>query len=311
MTGKSGSDQMAKGKGVTRVLSARQMIAEVVRDPEASFHVASPEAPIRLLGMDLNMFLEVVEDEAAKATDSQGRKLRPDANVMLAGVAAYPVFWADLVSPTVEFDSFEWRNFEKWVESNLAFLRDKHGDMPGYAMMHTDERYPHLHYAVKPQLGDDTFVEANTRWGKKTRIVRSYSIEDIHVGYRAKAKAAGKSDRSVNAKKARDDAYRRAMRDLQDRYEQAVAIPCGLTRPGPRRRRLSGGRGKRKRLKQAPLQRRVMRQSWCPESQIKRRYERSGMRGIRPRVSAGGRKSSRRFTLIMSNPRRRRGSKSS
>jgi hypothetical protein len=106
----------------------------------------------------------------------------------------------------------------------VAWLRDQYGAALVSVIRHVDESHPHLHAFVLPQ-------DADMRAGP------------LHPGQEAKRRvvsvgaADGEDGKSLNRRG--DVAYRAAMRDWQDSYWQAVGLPCGLTRLGPGRRRLT------------------------------------------------------------------------
>jgi len=91
---------------------------------------------------------------------------------------------------------------------------------------HEDESYPHLHAYVLPDAAD---VEMRA--------------SALHPGFLAKsavkdAKAqVGEDDKALN--KRGDAAYKTAMRAWLDDYHAKVSQPCGLTRLGPGKRRLT------------------------------------------------------------------------
>ncbi|MBB3945697.1 multidrug efflux pump subunit AcrA (membrane-fusion protein) [Rhizobium skierniewicense] len=83
-----------------------------------------------------------------------------------------------------------------------------------------------------------------------------------HPGVTAKRDAmdVGKDDEDKKAlSKRADAAYKAAMRQWQDSYHEAVAIPCGLTRLGPQRRRLTRGEWQREQVQATALQQVVQR----------------------------------------------------
>jgi hypothetical protein len=89
---------------------------------------------------------------------------------------------------------------------------------------HEDESHPHLHAYLLP---DDPVMTAAS----------------LHPGFRAKtaAKAAGtqpgEGDKALS--KRADTAYKVAMRAWLDDYHAKVARPCGMTRLGSGKRRLT------------------------------------------------------------------------
>lgn len=184
--------------------SMRGVFAEAKREPEACPHVSTPRPPVPLAGMDLDALEAEINEQAAVAKDARGHALRKDAAVLLAGVATYPAGWNHLDDSA----------YSDWEKRTLEWLRDEFGDNLKAVIRHVDETYPHIHFYAAPKLGSD---------GR-------FNAKDLHHGHQA---AAGLKGREAQG------AYKAAMRDFQDRYHSQVGMPCGLTRLGPSRRRLS------------------------------------------------------------------------
>lgn len=103
---------------------------------------------------------------------------------------------------------------DDWRKRSIDWLRDRYGEQLKTVVEHTDEAHPHLHAYVIP----DT--------------LRAY---DLHDGRKAKEKAQADGLDST----AQNRAYKEAMRGFQDDYYSKVGQACGLSRIGPKRRRLS------------------------------------------------------------------------
>lgn len=116
------------------------------------------------------------------------------------------------------------RAVREWEAQTVAWLQDQYGPALVSVIRHTDEAHPHLHAFVLPP-------DPEMRAGR------------MHPGQLAKAAimspgpAEGEDGKTLNRRG--DVAYRAAMRDWQDSYWQGVGLPCGLTRLGPARRRLT------------------------------------------------------------------------
>ncbi|WP_061032652.1 plasmid recombination protein [Vibrio splendidus] len=188
---------------------ARNMAAEADRFALACPHVKHLKKPIRLYGCSANEAVDEAEKIIKTATDRLGRKIRKDANIILTGVASYPTPIEEL-TPSDE-------NLKKWIKLNLDFLRKKYGKHFKSAIAHIDEAYFHIHIYILPEVDSNNIL----------------SFSSIHDGIRARESV------SKLGAKAKMRAYTDAMRSLQDEYYQHVGIPCGLTREGPKRRRLS------------------------------------------------------------------------
>lgn len=183
--------------------SAGQIIDEVLREPDAVPHVANPEKPNFVLGSEEELRTLIPRIEAAAASyknPKDGRKLRSDAHVLLAGVASYPRKDAE-DNP---------QGYEKWRAKTVDFLREKYGDKLVSVVEHQDESHPHLHFYCVD------FENLNAKM--------------LHDGHRAAAQLPQHS-------KEAGLAFKGAMREYQNNYYQNVGAQVGLTRIGPGRKR--------------------------------------------------------------------------
>ena len=183
--------------------SAGQIIDEVLREPHAVPHVANPEKPNFVLGSEDDLRTLIPQIEAAAASyknPKDGRKLRSDAHVLLAGVASYPREAAE-DNP---------KGYEKWKAKTVDFLREKYGDKLVSVVEHQDESHPHLHFYCVD------FENLNAKM--------------LHDGHRAAAQLPQLS-------KEAGLAFKGAMREYQNNYYQNVGAQVGLTRIGPGRKR--------------------------------------------------------------------------
>lgn len=205
--------------------SVSQIIAEAVRDPEHSAHVDDPAPPRCLLGEPSTFEDEHDAHVAARSTtvhmkdgSQRERGIRRDRHTLASIVMSYPV-------PRDAIDTDEKREtLKRWEQRNLDWLRDTYGDQLRVIVAHDDEEHPHLHAWLLP---DDPGADATT----------------LHPGKRAKkqAEAEAKADGSEprEAVKVGNRALKAAMTTFQDEYHEAVGAPEGLTRSGPKRRRLT------------------------------------------------------------------------
>lgn len=67
-----------------------------------------------------------------------GKAVRKDARILLAGVASYPFAYSD-----VEFSSHQ---FQLWIDETTRFLQKTFGHYLQSIVLHEDENYPHLHF---------------------------------------------------------------------------------------------------------------------------------------------------------------------
>lgn len=205
--------------------SIAQIIAEATRNPEYSGHVEDPVAPRVLLGDPSTFQAEHDAHVAARATvarlkdgSERVRSIRKDRHTLATVVMSYPVPRAAILT---EEDRAA---LERWERRNLDWLRERYGDQLRVVLAHDDEEHPHLHAWLLP---DDPGADATTLHPGK---VAKRRVEE-------EEKAAGNPPRE--AVKAGNRALREAMTFFQDEYYHAVGAPEGLTRTGPRRRRLT------------------------------------------------------------------------
>lgn len=208
--------------------SVEQVLAEASRVPAYSKHVANPRPPSLVYGVAADevrrLHDEMVAAGSVEVTLKDGRTarrgIRKDRHTLLTAVASYPVPSA-LVNASPEAQE----HCESWRNRNVKWLKAKFGDKLVSVITHSDEEYPHLHAYILP-LNDPTCSARglNPAWRVKEEAME-------------KARAAGHDDKV--ALKMGNSAYRAKGREIQDDYFEEVGLPCGLTRTGPKRRRLS------------------------------------------------------------------------
>ncbi len=217
---------------------------EASRKPIASVHVAEPKPPTVIYGVGVDEVRQM-HDEAAAAAMTPGargklRKIASTQKTLHTVVASYPYTVDDVCA-----DPQKMTEVRDWERRTVAWLREQYGPALKSVIRHTDEQQWHIHAYVLPT--HDPEMRAGT----------------YHPGVVAKkaVKAAGKRDgedgKAFN--KRADVAYKAAMRDWQDSYHQAVAVPCGLTRLGPARRRLTREEWKAEQAQAAALKNAVER----------------------------------------------------
>lgn len=205
--------------------SISQIIAEATRDPEYSTHVEAPAPPRLILGDPETFAADHADHVAARSTRVQMpdgservRAIRRDRHTMASIVMSYPV---PLAAIRTQADC---EKLARWEQRNLDWLRDTYGDQLKVVMAHDDEAHPHLHAWL---LADDPGADATTLHPGKVAKRRA----------EAEAKAEGVPPRE--AVKIGNRALRAAMTEWQNTYHEAVGAPEGLTRSGPKRRRLT------------------------------------------------------------------------
>lgn len=227
----------AKGRGTDFIF------AEASRKPEASVHVENPAPPIIVFGVGVEAVQEIHDTAAAAATiavkGGHVRKVARDKKTLHTVVASYPATMAE-----IRDDPVKRKEAEEWERRTINWLRSQYGDDLKSVVRHEDEEYFHIHAYVVPV--DEPGMSALK----------------FHPGVTAKRAImdSGKNDEDKkDLSKRADAAYKQAMREWQDSYHQAVAVPCGLTRLGPQRRRLSRDEWQREQVQAKALQQAVQR----------------------------------------------------
>jgi hypothetical protein len=208
--------------------SVDQIVEEAERNPAFSQHVDEPKPPRLIYGISVREMKAqhdaMLEDARVPVVIKGGqvahRSVRTDRHTLLTAVASYPV-----PRERVEADPAEKEKYLAWVDANVRFLRDRFGQQLKTVIEHEDETHPHLHAYVLPDELPD-FNAAKLHPGKAAKL----EAEE-------RAKAEGMTPR--DAVKVGNDALKKAMRVLQDDYHEEVGAPCGMTRLGPGRRRMS------------------------------------------------------------------------
>lgn len=187
------------GKGKAGNNTVDKVVAENDREEGNCPHVERPMPPIIRYGVSAKQAGALAKKWAETAKDASGKRLRKDGLCLAAGVISY---------------KNTGKNWDKFREDCIDWLHSQYGDRLKSVIEHTDEGHPHIHFLVVPRNGE--------------------RFEAIHRGKAAaaEAKAAGKYKGGQNL------AYIEAMRDWQDEFSRGVAMCHGMTRIGPKRRRL-------------------------------------------------------------------------
>lgn len=188
------------------------LVREAERHPSACLHIDTPETPTLLFGEWPSAVANNLLQLAEQAKDSRGRKLRKDAQILLAGVASYPI-------PSAKVNR-DCPRLQQWLKLNLEFLKNEYGSSLKSCLLHLEESRPHIHFYCHPNLSNEDTL----------------NIRDIHCGMKLRDSVP---DKGIGSGKLRSRLYKQAMRDQQDRYYSQVGIKCGLTRIGPKTRKLS------------------------------------------------------------------------
>ncbi|MGV3748711.1 plasmid recombination protein [Citrobacter freundii] len=200
---KRGNGGKGKYNEETKGRSVRDIIAEAKREEGNCPHVENPKPPILLYGKNLDEVEKLAYEyhENTKLTDKNGKekKLRSDANILLAGV----------VSLNRENEDI----WDEYKNDAIAFLSNKYGKKLVSVIEHTDEANPHFHFYVIQEPGK--------------------RFDLIHDGKKALFENRDKKKHDQNI------AYLNAMRKVQEDFFRVVSSNYGLSKDGPKRKRTS------------------------------------------------------------------------
>ena len=200
---KRGNGGKGKYNEETKGRSVRDIIAEAKREEGNCPHVENPKPPLLLYGKNLDEVEKLAYEyhENTKLTDKNGKekKLRSDANILLAGVVS-------LNKDNIEI----WDEYKK---DAISFLKNKYGKKLVSVIEHTDEENPHFHFYVIQEQGK--------------------RFDLIHDGKKALFENRDKKKHDQNI------AYLNAMRKVQEDFFRVVSSNYGLSKDGPKRKRTS------------------------------------------------------------------------
>lgn len=220
------------------------IFSEASRKSEASVHVPNPLPPVVVYGVSIPEVQEMHDAAAATATitvkGGHVRKVAKDKKTLHTVVASHP-FTMD----EIRTDPAKQKEAEEWEKRTIAWLRSQYGDDLKSVIRHEDESHFHLHAYVVPV--DEPGMSA-LKYHPGTMAKREIMDRGVADGEDAKALS-----------KRADAEYKKAMRQWQDSYHEAVAVPCGLTRLGPQRRRLTREEWQREKVQAKALQKTVER----------------------------------------------------
>ncbi|MXN44649.1 hypothetical protein GR138_05575 [Shinella kummerowiae] len=228
----------AQGRGTDFIF------AEASRKPNASVHVSNPSPPVLVHGVGVETVQELHDSAVASATvevkGGKSRKIRQDQKTVHTVVASHPYTMDE-----IRADPTKRREAEEWERRTVAWLRDQYGDDLKSVIRHEDESHWHIHAYILP-LSDPALKAARYHPG----MTAKRAVMDA-------GPIAGEDQKALG--KRADAQYKTAMRQWQDSYHEAVAIPSGLTRLGPQRRRLSRDEWQREQVQAKALQKTVQR----------------------------------------------------
>jgi hypothetical protein len=210
--------------------SVQQVIDELCRRQEYATHVENPQPPELLFGMDVEALKSahdaMIENGKTTVTMADGKKrsraIRTDRHTLWTVVASYPVPRATIQADTTGTERVL---FDRWKQLNIDYLQDKYGEHLKSVFEHVDETFGHIHAYVLPEC----FEDLNAR-----NFNPAYCAK---MATEREAEAAGAPPRLKV--KLGNQAYRARATEMADEYYEKVGQPAGLTREGPKRRRLS------------------------------------------------------------------------
>ncbi|MBY3499344.1 MULTISPECIES: plasmid recombination protein [Rhizobiaceae] len=218
------------------------IFGEASRRPEASVHVSAPATPVVVYGVGVEAVQEMHDAAVASATvavkGGKTRKIRTDQKTLHTVVASHP-FTMD----EIRADPGKRREAEAWEKRTVEWLRDQYGDDLKSVIRHEDESHFHIHAYVVPI--SDPELKAQ-KYHPGATVKRSVMDAGPTEG----------EDQKALMKRA-NAAYKAAMREWQDSYHEAVAVPSGLTRLGPQRRRLSRDEWQREQVQAQALKKTI------------------------------------------------------
>lgn len=199
-------------KSTGKKLSVDQVLDEANREQGSCPHVKNPQPPTLVYGLSIQELraLHAQKCDEATTTNNKGqkRKIRKDQQTLACIVLSYPA---------------DGQDYNLWEDKSLEWLKEKYGSQLKTVVRHTDESHPHLHC----YLLDNNMKAAAFNEGKSAKDAYMQSDEAKNI-----------IDTKERNKQG-DRAYRQAMRAWQDSYWEHVGLPCGLSRLGPGKRRLS------------------------------------------------------------------------
>jgi hypothetical protein len=216
--------RLRKAAAESRTWTAREIVAEILRDSGHSAHIGSKaKSPVSIYGyapQRLHDYVDALETLASRQTESYVRRgkqhervMKSTTPILLAAVASYP-------EPNME-DTPERR---QWIGLVIEAAKARWGKRLRSVIAHVDETFFHVHI-----LADNA----------------GRPVKGMHMGHAAAAAEP------VTSRKG--EAYRLGCTAVQDWYSKHIAGPLGWARmsPTPRYR---VGRAEALRRRQAELE---------------------------------------------------------
>ena len=140
-------------KAKTNKPTVDEVLNEASRKEGYTPHIAKPKPPVVLHG-SIEEVRKAVDEYVQGTRDAKGRKLRVDANVLLAGVVSLPRDMAE-----------DWPAYRA---KTVDWLKQKYGKSLKCIVEHTDETHPHLHFYAVQEPGKPFDLHPGIAAFKKT-----------------------------------------------------------------------------------------------------------------------------------------------
>ncbi len=212
--------RIINGKERVGKRSAAAVAAEADRVPYHAPHIDGPKPPNLLYGplasKVVTALCMAVDDRKREHLARTNRKLRvrKDQQMLIAGVVSYPE-----ARRLTESSDAQLKEYRRWRTRVVRFLRSRFKDALRCVIEHVDEPRLHLHFFCVPDVPA----------GEMT-------LHQIHPGMKASRDCG---PRDTVPKKAREDAWVRAMRNFQLEFYHQVSWYHGHTLRQARKQRLS------------------------------------------------------------------------
>jgi chaperonin cofactor prefoldin len=208
-----------KGNKVNR--SVKDVLGENSRQIGQANHVENVKPPVIRFGVDPMELLPIIEQRIADAKANlkgTGKRIQSNTHVMEGSVFSHPYTVDELRN-----DKDAQKKYVAWRNDMIKYAindANSRGLETLSVVEHLDESHPHIHVLNIVKPSDD-----NPRLDAK----------NCHAGHRASKLSQANGD---NPKQQMAE-YRSAMKKWQDDIWENVSAKHGLTRIGPRKRRLT------------------------------------------------------------------------
>lgn len=205
------TDKKTKQVKTKKKRSARDIANEAERVEGNTAHIENPKPPNIIFGCKPSEAVDLSEQWAEEAKDAIGRKLRKDGLCLLAGVISIS-----------RKDEAGWEDLKG---RSVSWLKQTYGNRLKSIVEHQDEANPHLHFYVVPNK-NETFAKIHHGFN---------AVEQVKKEQAEKKK---ETTEKIAYKQEQNLAYIKAMREFQDKFYLDVGYKSGLTRLGPKIRRV-------------------------------------------------------------------------